>query len=190
MLHDQDIAGHQLRASDAGELVGGEVPGLDAKQHADGEAFHVRFSAHGTQWGRCQEGLGVLRVIAQDLCAEIDLTARLVNALAHLQSLQLGEVVDMGVQQLCRLCQDGGTLDVGLVLPGLEAAFCRRQRAVELAIAHVWEAFEFLAIIGVDTLVGHAGVPLDGGARFTPPGSDSLCSPWRRARRRWPHPGH
>ena len=102
VLDDQDIASHQLRPGDAGELVVGEVPGLDTEQHADGRAFHVRFANLWVQLSRCQEGLGMLGVIGQDVAAESDLSARLINALAHLQRRQPGEVVNMGVQQ-CRL---------------------------------------------------------------------------------------
>lgn len=114
------------------------------------------------QLGRCNEGLGVLGVIGQDVAAELDLTARLVNALAHLQRLQPGEVVDMGMQQRRRFRQDGGTLGVGLVLPGLEPGLCRRQHLVELGVAQVLETLQPLAVVGVDALVGHEDVSLDG----------------------------
>ena len=98
-----------MRAGDAGELVVRKVPGLDAKQHAQGRAFHVRFADPGVQRGRCQKGLGVLGVIGQDVAAELDLTARLMNSLAHLQRFQPGEVVHMGVQQRGRFRQGGRT---------------------------------------------------------------------------------
>jgi hypothetical protein len=49
----------------------------------------------------------------------------------------------------------GRTLGVALVLPGLEAAFGRRQRAVELGTAEVLEASLQLAVVGIDALVRH-----------------------------------
>ena len=47
VLHHQRIAGHQVRAGDARELVIGEVPGLDAEDHADRAALHVRLALVG-----------------------------------------------------------------------------------------------------------------------------------------------
>ena len=44
VLHHQDVARHQVGTGDPGQLVVGEVPGLDAEDHADRAALHVGFA--------------------------------------------------------------------------------------------------------------------------------------------------
>ena len=44
VLHQQDVARHQMRTGDPRKLVIGKVPGLDAEDHADRAALHVGFA--------------------------------------------------------------------------------------------------------------------------------------------------
>jgi hypothetical protein len=109
----------------------------------------------GVQLCRCQKRFGVLGVIAQDVGAEFHLAARLVDALAHLQRFEPGEVIPMGAQQRRCLVDDDRALGVRLVLPGLETSLCCGQRIFELVRAHVLETLDHLAGVGVDALVSH-----------------------------------
>ncbi len=67
VLHQQDIAGHQVRTGDPGKLVVGEVPGLHAEDHADRAALHVSFAERRMELHRSQETLGVLGVVGEDV---------------------------------------------------------------------------------------------------------------------------
>ena len=65
VLHQQHVAGHQVRTGDPGELVVGEVPGFDAEDHADRAALHVAFAESRMQLDVGQEALGVLGIVAR-----------------------------------------------------------------------------------------------------------------------------
>jgi hypothetical protein len=158
VLDDQHVAGHQLRARHARQLVVREVPRLHAEQHAERAALHVRMADLGIELRRRQELLGVLRVVGQDVRAELHFAARLVDALAHLERCQLGEIVDMRAHQRGRLVQDDGPLRIAGVLPGLEAGLGRGEGRLELGAVQMLEALENLAVIGVHTLVGHCRI--------------------------------
>ena len=71
MFHHQDVARHQMRPGDARELIVGKVPGLDAKDHADRAALHVSFAEGGLEFDVGEETLGVLRIIGQNVGAEL-----------------------------------------------------------------------------------------------------------------------
>ena len=120
VFDDQRVAGHQLRPGHAGELVVGEIPGLNAKQHAHRAAFHMRLPDLGVQLGRRQKGLGVFGVVGQDVGAELDFTTRFGDALAHFKRFQPGKVVHMGVHQCRRLVDDDSALGVAFVFPCLK----------------------------------------------------------------------
>ena len=78
---------------------------------------------------RRQEAFGVLGVVGENLRAELDLAASLVDALAHLERHGVRERVGLScMQQFGRLGHDDRPLGIGLVPPGLEAAL-RRPRA-------------------------------------------------------------
>lgn len=86
-----------------------------------------------------------------------------------------------------RLIRDDRALGEALVLPSLEATVGRRQRFIELGSAHVLEALQQLAGVGVDALVGHGDGSLGVNRRkwakvlryqapqFVRPGSTGLC---------------
>ena len=120
VLHQQGVARHQMRTGDPGKLVIGKVPGLDAEDHADRAALHVAFAERRMEFLVGQEMLGILGVVGEDLGAELDFSARLVDALAHLQRHGVGQILHPVVHQGGCLGDDDGALGVGLVPPGLE----------------------------------------------------------------------
>ena len=69
VLHHQDVARHQMRTGDAGKLVVGKVPGLDAEDHADRAALHMGFADGRMELHRRQEALGVLGVVGEDVAS-------------------------------------------------------------------------------------------------------------------------
>ena len=70
VLHQHDIAGHQVRAGESGELIVGEVPRLHAKEHAERAAFDDGFPEIRIQELGPKEALGVLRIVFQNVRAE------------------------------------------------------------------------------------------------------------------------
>ena len=155
VFDNQRIASHQLGPGHAGELVVGEIPGLNAQQHAHRAAFHVRLPDLGVQLGRRQKKLGIVGVNGQDVGAELHLATCLVDKLAHFQCLQLGKVVHVGLQQCGRPVDDGGALGVALVCPGLKAGLGRGQCGFQLSVTQQFKIFEYLAVVAVDALISH-----------------------------------
>jgi hypothetical protein len=155
VLDDERVAGHQMRARHACELVEREVPWLDAEQDAERAALHVRMPDLGVELGGSQELFTVLRVVGQDVRAEVDLAAGLVDAFAHFQRRQLREVVDVVMHQLRGLFQDRRAIRVAGVLPGLEAGLGSGQGLFELGAVQVFEALQELAVVGVHALIVH-----------------------------------
>ena len=155
VLHQQDVARHQMRTGDAGELVVGKVPGLDAEDHADRAALHMAFAEAWMELHRRQEALGVLGVIGEDARAELDLAARFVDALAHLQRHGVRQLVDLRMHQGGGFGDDVAPLGVCLVPPGLEAGRGGRDLALELLVGQFLELLQHFAVGGVDALVGH-----------------------------------
>jgi hypothetical protein len=65
MLHHQHITSHEVWASNAGELIIGEVPGFHAKNYTERTTFHMRFATCGMELDRCEEFFGILGVIGE-----------------------------------------------------------------------------------------------------------------------------
>ena len=95
MLHYQRIAGHQVRPRDAGQLIIGEIPWLDAEDYANGAALHVCLAVGRMELHRSQKALTILRIVGEDVRAERDLAASLIHELAHLKGRVPGEFVDV-----------------------------------------------------------------------------------------------
>ncbi len=158
MLDHDHIARHQLWAGDTGELVVGEVPRFDTKEHAKWTAFHMRVTNLRIELDRCQKALGILRIVGQDIGAELHFAACLFKAFTHLQRCQFGEIVNARVQQFRRLGDDSGAFFIAGVLPGMEVGIGGCQRLFKLGLAEMFESLQRLAVVWIDALICHDDV--------------------------------
>ena len=155
VLDDQDIAGHQLRSGDAGELVVGEVPGLDAEDHTDRLGFD-----HGSRrfWQLLggEERLGAVGVVVEDRCRQADLCLRGSDQLAHLGGDVLRVLCRVGSQLGCGRLDDARAVCDRPVPPVvLVAGSGRVQGIIEVGVGDVPERPGRLAGRWVDSPIGH-----------------------------------
>ena len=80
----------------------------------------MRFAMRWIQFLRRQKTCSILRIVVEDVAAELHLAPRFVDPLAHLERRQPGEIVDVGLHQCGSLRDDDCALGIGLVLPGIE----------------------------------------------------------------------
>ena len=106
----------------------------------------------------CEEALGVLGIVVDDVGAEHDFAPGLVDALAHLERHRASELVDARTHECGGFCDHGRSLGEGLVPPGLEAGRGGCKRRLELLVGEFLERLQELAVIGIDALVGHGFV--------------------------------
>ena len=99
----------------------------------------------------------MFRVVGEDVGAELHFAARFVDAFAHFQGCQFGELVDIRAHQRCGLGNDFCTLCVARVLPRIEAGLSGGERLFKLFVGQLVEALQDLAVVGVDALVSHVG---------------------------------
>ncbi len=155
MLDHQRIAGHQVRTGDAGELIIGEIPRLDAEDHADRARFHVRFTDRRVEFDGRQKTLGVLGIVGENPGAELDFGAGFADTLAHFQGHGVGERVGLFVQQLGGLGDDGAPFGIGLVAPGQKTGLGGGQLGLEFLGGEVFEIPDQFAVKGAEAMVGH-----------------------------------
>jgi hypothetical protein len=85
MLDDQNIARHQVRASDARQLVIGEIPRFHAEQHTQRFALYDCFTFCYPKLSGSQKARGVIGIVVQYVRAQLDLGLRLAEQLPHLK---------------------------------------------------------------------------------------------------------
>jgi hypothetical protein len=102
-----------------------------------------------------QETLGVLGVIGEDARAEFDLSARLVDALAHLERHDVRQFANLRVHEGGGFGDNFGPLSICLVAPGFEAGRGGRKSALEFLVSEFLERLQHFAVGGVDALVTH-----------------------------------
>ena len=105
------------------------------------------------QLDRCEKALGVLRVVGQDIGAELDFATRFVDALAHLQRRQLREVVELRVHQLGGFRHDDRPLRVRLMPPRFITALRRRDLLFQLFVGEFNKRFERLPVERIHAFV-------------------------------------
>ena len=159
MLHQQDIARHQVRTGDAGKLVIRKVPGLDAEDHADRTALHMAFAEAWMEFDGRQEAFGVLGVIGEDARAELHLAAGLVDALAHLERHDVRQLVDLRMHERGGLGDDFGPLGICLVAQVSKQVAAAASLALKLLVGEFLERLQHFAVGRVDALVGHGLCP-------------------------------
>ena len=109
-------------------------------------------------------------VIGQYVGAEHHFSARLADALSHLQRCQPREVIHVGAQQRCGLTEHGRTFHKAHVFPALEITLGLGQRQLKLRVCEVFEALQHTAVVRVHALVGHGTVQVSGcGAQAASP---------------------
>ena len=156
MLDHDHVAGHQVGRGKAGDLVIRVVPRLDTKQHADGAAFHHRFTTRRGDFLGGQKGLGMLGVVVQNGRAQGDFAQALRQQLAHFQRDEFGKL-------LRALAQDGsGPRQHGRALGkafGAPFVFKTVGRLAEFFLQRgVVDFVKFLqdfSVVGIGALVGH-----------------------------------
>ena len=153
VLHQHDVARHQMRTGDPGKLVVGKIPRLHAEDHTNRAALHMAFAEGRMKLHRRQEAFGVLGVIGENIRAELDLPESLADALAHLECHRMRELVGLGMQQLRRLGDDDRALGVGLVPPGFETLFRRRDLRLKFLIGQALKLLQNFAGRGIGALV-------------------------------------
>ena len=97
VLHQHDVACHQMRTGDPGKLVIGKIPRLHAEDHTNRAALHVAFAERRMKLYRRQEAFGVFGVIGENIRAELDLSESLADALAHLECHRMRELGGLGM---------------------------------------------------------------------------------------------
>ena len=157
MFHHHRIARHQMRAGDAGKLVIGEIPRLDAEDHADRAALHMRFAIGRVERDGREEALRILGVIGHDPRAELDFAPRLADALAHLGGHDAGEFVGARVEDFAGSRDDLRAVRIGGVAPCLEAGVGRRDLGLELLISDILKGLDKFSGGRIEALIGHGG---------------------------------
>ena len=130
MLHQDDIADHEIRGDETRQLIVREVPWLDAEQDANWATLNGCFAR---VWGkrlRRKEALRALGVVVDDVCAQSDFTAAFGDELAHLQGDEIRKFPAARTQDPGGLRQDSGPLDESLYSPYCEAGLRLRERAI------------------------------------------------------------
>ena len=97
MLHDNDIAGHQVGRGKPRELVVGKVPSLHAEEHAKHAkrgAFDLCFPRTRLEVFWLEKALGVANIVVDDVVLGATSPLGLVDQLAHLGRHRASEVVD------------------------------------------------------------------------------------------------
>src|ERR1700730_10857168 len=117
MLHDQRVAEHEIGAGDACELIVGEVPRLDAEEHAQRRVFDYGFAARHLQLFGGQKRLCVVRVVLQNVGAQVDLAPRLGEQLAHLERDVLRELLALLAEDLDSILKDLFAVGQGALAP-------------------------------------------------------------------------
>ena len=77
MLHQYDVAGHQVGRYEASELVVRKVPWLDAKQDSDRTALDGRLTCVALDGLRRKEPRSMFRVVVDDVGTQRDLAPAL-----------------------------------------------------------------------------------------------------------------
>jgi hypothetical protein len=144
VLHHHDIARHQVGRGKARELVVGKVPGLDAEEHAERAAFDLGFARTRLEVLGCEEALGVLGVVVDDVRAERHFAAGLFDELAHLERHRAGELVHARAHDRGGFCDHDRPLGEGRVPPGLEAGRGGFKRRLKLLVGEFLERFQVL----------------------------------------------
>ncbi len=160
MLHHHDIACHQIGCGKARELIVGKVPGLDTEEHTKRRAFNLCFARTRFEVLWCEEFLGVLGVVVNDVRAEHHFVPGLVDELAHLERHQTSELVDVRAHDGGRFRDHGRALCKSRVPPTLEAGLGSFKRRLKLLVGESLECLQDFAVIGVNALVGHGLRPL------------------------------
>src|ERR1017187_10859457 len=92
VLHHDDIALHQVGRGKTRELVVGEVPRLNAEQHAERATFDLGFARTRLEAFGCEEALGVPGIVVEDVRTERHFASSLVDELAHLERHWAGKL--------------------------------------------------------------------------------------------------
>src|ERR1017187_974737 len=160
VLHHDDIARHQVGRGKTRELVVGKVPGLDAEQHAERATFDLSFARARLEVLWCEEALGVLGIVVEDVRAEHHLAPGLGDELTHLERHGASKLVDAGAHDSGGLCDHGRPPGESRVPPVLEAGRCVSKRRLKLVVGEFLERFQNLPVIWVNALVSHRVCPL------------------------------
>lgn len=83
----------------------------------------MRFADGRMQFLRSQEALGVFSVVGEDIGAELDLAARLIDALAHLKRHSMRKCLCLFMEERRRFGDDFRPLGISFEPPRLET-FC------------------------------------------------------------------
>src|ERR1035441_6332543 len=160
VLHHDDIARHQVGRGKTRELVVGKVPRLDAEQHAERATFDLSFARTRLEVLWCEEALGVLGIVVEDVRAEHHLAPGLGDELTHLERHGASKLVDAGAHDSGGLCDHGRPPGESRVPPVLEAGRCVSKRRLKLVVGEFLERFQNLPVIWVNALVSHRVCPL------------------------------
>ena len=142
VLHHHDIARHQVGRGKARKLVVGKVPRLDAEEHAERAAFDPGFARTRLEVLWCEEALGVLGVVVDDVRAERHFAAGLFDELAHLERHRASELVHARAHDGGGFCDHDRSLGERRVPPGLEAGRGGFKRRLELLVGEFLERLQ------------------------------------------------
>ena len=155
MLDHQHVAGHQVRPGDARELVVGEVPGLDAEDHADRAALHMGLAdgrdelrrAPGSarrSWRNRRGSRALNSTSPRASPMRLPISSVMVRAKASACSCS----------SVAALAMIDRPLGIAVLAPGLVTGLRRRQLGLEAA-SNVVEAPDHSSVEGVEALIGH-----------------------------------
>ena len=85
VLREHDVASHKLRGHHARRLIEGEIPRLDAVDHADRLVDECAFAFFRVVLLRGQNPSSFFGVVVEDLGAKVNLRACIADFFAHLQ---------------------------------------------------------------------------------------------------------
>ena len=156
VLHEERVAGHQLRARNSRELIIGKVPRFDSEKHADRAALHVGGPDDRLERRRGEKTLRMLGVVREDLRTEFDLAPRFADALAHLDRHDARERIGTLREEPRRVRHDRRARRVRRTSPRLVGRRRGGDRRLEFRIGHRRKRCDGLSIVRVDARISHA----------------------------------
>src|ERR1035438_6338425 len=103
----------------------------------------------------CEEALGVLGVVSDDVRTERHLPLGLFEALAHLIRHRSSELVHPLTEKRGGFCCYDRPLRERCMSPAFKASHSGLNRLLKLLIGEFLESLEGFAVVGIDALVGH-----------------------------------
>ncbi len=162
VFQQQGVAGRKLRSQDPGYLVIGEVPGFngqqDPKRFIDQQRFPFGGIGH-RQFLRCQQSLGMLGIVFEDLRRQFYFGLGLSNDFTHLWGQQLCIAALAVSEQGCSPIEYFSLVGKRGIAPTQKGLVGRFNCLCDFGISGIGKFFDELSREGIDRCICHVFLP-------------------------------